>query len=158
MKNLPQVTQNNVPIFLPIYHSLLMLHNTQHIYNCTHYSTPIFSYTFFTYIYYEAGGTNELGDRWVYEPLDWSKPAQAGIVTAGAVVGIVLIHFSLYTIYLGDKHIALKVCGASNKTDPDRVVQIVTKDDLKKVKEDEVKVKEEGGRWAQKSATPPKEA
>ena len=110
-----------------------------------------FSYGTFSYVYYAMGGVNEDGNRFIYSVLDWSKPNDALVVAAGALVGIVVIHVILSAVYVADVAVA-KRCGAdssrSNDADAADVVGMGGNDN--EAYDDE----EEGGRgqrWATKS-------
>ena len=91
-----------------------------------------------------SGGTNEDGEPWIYKPLDWSSdPSGAAVVAVGAVVGIVIVHFVLHAVYLGDKALAGCLCGVRddmNDVDDDLDGEIVMEDGEKR-------------KWARKTST-----
>lgn len=59
-------------------------------------------YIVFTAIYWAAGGVNAGGYNYVYQTMDWNKPAAAAPTAVGTlIVGVPLVHFILWSLYVG---------------------------------------------------------
>ncbi|XP_063358008.1 protein rolling stone-like [Cydia amplana] len=53
-------------------------------------------YALFSVIYYVAGGTDGLGNPYIYEILDWSRPGPTTVLVVGAAVGIIIVYSALW--------------------------------------------------------------
>ncbi|CAH0727508.1 unnamed protein product, partial [Brenthis ino] len=57
-------------------------------------------YVAFTGIYYAAGGTDSLGNPYIYAVLDWRQPDQAGVIVTAAAVGLLVLYTVLWGLSL----------------------------------------------------------
>ncbi|XP_041974869.1 protein rolling stone-like [Aricia agestis] len=63
--------------------------------NILHFYMPIvlgLIYTLFTVIYHFAGGTDLLGNPWIYPMMDWANPGSTVIMVVVTAIGIVVVH------------------------------------------------------------------
>jgi hypothetical protein len=58
-------------------------------------------YLIFTVIYYFAGGTDALGNDFIYSILNWNNPGSTSAVVGGVVVLAILLHCVACLIQLG---------------------------------------------------------
>lgn len=61
-------------------------------------------YAAFSIIYYATGGTDILGNAYIYEVLDWARSQRAGIIVAIACAALIILYLIIWTIaYCRDK-------------------------------------------------------
>ena len=83
------------------YYSVLIYYTVPSI-SCEKVKELIFfcSYVLFTVIHYASGGTNEDGDRYIYNVLDWSKPGKKKIPVNNLLWYKIHLSFSVGTAVL----------------------------------------------------------
>ncbi|XP_038207725.1 protein rolling stone-like [Zerene cesonia] len=82
---------------------LLLITARQPVYILHFYHVVLFAliYLLFSVIYYAAGGTDMLGNPFVYPMLDWSNPGIAVLTGVFSAVLIIILHFLISLIVVG---------------------------------------------------------
>lgn len=55
----------------------------------------VFSYVFFSIVYYLAGGVDKYGNHYIYRVLDWNRPFKTSLICIGNSVFMVVVHCAL---------------------------------------------------------------
>ncbi|XP_034830430.1 protein rolling stone-like [Maniola hyperantus] len=81
-------------------------------------------YAAFSGIYYAAGGTDAMGNRFIYEILDWGQGGRVAIVIAASAAGLILLYAILWSVALGRDKISISLIRTTSLelplTPPDR--------------------------------------
>lgn len=56
-------------------------------------------YVIFSVIYYAAGGVDDVGNHYIYNVLDWSKPGTTVGVVAGVLLLAVVAHLAMFLLH-----------------------------------------------------------
>jgi len=89
---------------------LLELLIVKHSHKILHFIYPgavALIYLTFTVIYYFAGGVNVRGNRFIYAPLDYSRPLTASLAFMGIILLTIVMHFIVLLI----QHLRRKLYG-----------------------------------------------
>lgn len=79
-------------------------------------------YIAFSGIYYGAGGTNEIGNPYIYSVIDWRKPGTAILYSIVVVlIALPVVHMLLYGVYLLRIFIHKKCCQHSSSSKSDDI-------------------------------------
>ncbi|CAK1540212.1 unnamed protein product [Leptosia nina] len=86
-------------------------------------------YAIFTGIYYAAGGTDSLGNPFIYEILDWRQPTRSLALIAASLAALIIIFTVMWGLTLCRDKISVAVIRTTSLdlpfTPPDRLSQMV---------------------------------
>ncbi len=79
-------------------------------------------YILFSLIYYAAGGTDETGNPYIYDVLDWSDPGAAALVAfLGCLAGLPLTWIAIFALYRVRCLIGERIQGKNTEYDMEQI-------------------------------------
>uniref|UniRef100_A0A0K8TRE5 Putative conserved plasma membrane protein n=1 Tax=Tabanus bromius TaxID=304241 RepID=A0A0K8TRE5_TABBR len=86
---------NSVFMFIDLW---IVAYPTRLLHTCFPIALGI-TYTIFSAIYWACGGTDPVGNHYIYNVLDWEKPGNAIVTVVGVMILCCFIYFCIFVIY-----------------------------------------------------------